>query len=339
LGRSSKEILENGRLLAERRLGRPLTLGQVSHFWQKEAMEFIKRNPLSFLSLLFKKFFLFYQAGEIPDVENYSLSRRYLLPFLKLPFLSLRLILPLAIFGFFLTLKKKNLLLHLFWLSQNLSLSLFWVNTRYRLLTVPIFIIFASFFLIWLTEKIRQRKYKIIFLSLALTLLLAVLVNLRKGEKRESLANFHYNLGIAYSREKEYNKAIEQLNRASVLQPNAAAISFALGTVYFQKKDIASAEECFKKALKIYPDAKTYYNLGFIHEQEGRISLAEQEYKKAIALNPYFLSAHYKLAQLYLEQDKLELALEEIEKVLQQSPQNKEANELKRKIIVNFPIS
>lgn len=334
LGRSSKEILENGRLVAERKLGKSLTLGQASNFWQKQVVEFIEQNPLSFLSLFFKKFFLFYQAKEIPDVENYFLSRRYLLPFLKLPFLSLRLILPLAIFGFFLTLKRKKLFLHLFWLSQNLSLCLFWVNTRYRLLSVPIFIIFASFSLIWLKEKIKQRKYKTVSLCLGVILLLAILVNLGKVESKGKIADFHYNLGIIYSKQKEYNKAIEELNRASVGQPNTAAVFFALGTVYFQKKDLVYAEEYFKKALKIYPDAKTYYNLGFVHQQEGKVSLAEQEYKKAIALNPYFLSAHYKLAQLYLDEGKLELALGEIEKVLQQSPQNEEVRELKRKINV-----
>ncbi len=331
LGRSSEEILQNGRLIAEKKLGRSLTLSQSSVFWRQEAINFIKQNPLSFLTLCCKKFLLFYQAKEIPDVEDYNLCRRYVLPFLRFPFLSLRLILPLAILGFFLSFKRKNLLLHLFWLSQNLSLCLFWVNTRYRLLSVPIFIIFAAFSLIWLKEKIKQKRYKPVSLFLVLVFLLSVLVNLGKGRHREAIAAFHYNLGVAYSRQKDYNKAVRELNEAYNLQINAATV-FALGTAYFQKGDVGKAKEYFGYALTLYPNAETHYNLGFVHQEKGEIHLAKQKYKKAIALNPYFLPARYKLSQLYLEEGKLEMALAEIKKVLQESPQNKEANELKNEI-------
>jgi len=337
LGRSSKDILENGCLIAEKKLRKSLTLAQVSDFWQREALSFIVKNPFSFFSLFFKKFFLFYRAKEIPDVENYSLSQKHLLPFLKLPFLSLRIILPLAIFGFFLTLFKKSnyrsetLTIRFFWLSQNLCLSLFWVNTRYRLLTVPIFIIFASFSLFWLKQKIAQRKYKLFLFCFGLILFLTFLVNIKKGENKSDIVIYHHNLGIAYSHQKEYDRAIKELDKALELQTNADTI-FAKGVIYFKKEDFDKAKECFKNALEIHPAPKFYYSLGLLHQKEKRLFLAKEEYKKAVELNPHFLSAYYKLAQLYLEEGKLEMALIEVENILNQSPNSKEANELKKKI-------
>jgi len=336
LGRTCKEILENARLIAERKTGRSLTLEQASKFWQREAMRFIREHPSEFLFLFLKKFFIFYQAREIPDLISYFFLRKYSLSFLKLPFVSLRLVLPLAILGFLLTLRRQNLILHLFWLSQNLSLSLFWVNTRYRLLTVPVFIIFASFSLLWLRERIKRRERRKTLVFLSALLIFALLVNLKKEENNNQKAIFHYNTALAYSQVKEYNKAIQELNEALLLENKPSKFSSwifeALGTVYYQKGEKSKAKEYFKKALKIYPQPDAHHNLGFIYQEEGKMFLAKQEYKRAINLNPHYPPAHYKLSQIYLEEGRVELALKEIEEVLKELPESREAKELWEKI-------
>ena len=57
---------------AEQVRGRTLKPSEVSAFWRDKALAFIVQNPWRTLSLLLKKFCLFWNAGELPDKYNYS---------------------------------------------------------------------------------------------------------------------------------------------------------------------------------------------------------------------------------------------------------------------------
>lgn len=104
-------------------------------------------------------------------------------------------------------------------------------------------------------------------------------------------------------------KAIELLNTAIAKKPNDATLYNVMGRVYETGlKDIAKAEECFKKALELKPDmTEAFSNMGRIYYNQGvsklgeanmindtqkyqaEVAVAKEFFKKAL---PYFKKAH-----------------------------------------------
>jgi tetratricopeptide (TPR) repeat protein len=93
-----------------------------------------------------------------------------------------------------------------------------------------------------------------------------------------------------------YDKAIEQLVKATELQPESAKAHNLLGLAYFQHKQRAQAEESFTKALALEPsNASAHANLGalcYLRQDYGR---AKELFAKALALSPNLVAANYSM--------------------------------------------
>lgn len=128
----------------------------------EEVIKFIKEKPDVFIRLLLRKFFLFWEAFEEGNNMNYYQIKREYSPFLNLPFfIGFGTIAPLALFGIILALRKKHaLLLNLYVLSSIIALIAFCIIARYRIAIVPVFIVFASFAICFLYERIKGLEYK-----------------------------------------------------------------------------------------------------------------------------------------------------------------------------------
>ena len=71
---------------------------------------------------------------------------------------------------------------------------------------------------------------------------------------------------------------------------------FLLGTRRMEIGDIAGAEACFRKAVKIVPDfAEAYANLGLLLDRQGVTDEAEICYLRSIELNPSYAETHLNL--------------------------------------------
>jgi len=78
-----------------------------------------------------------------------------------------------------------------------------------------------------------------------------------------------------------------------------------------------------------------YAELGNTYLQLKRYKPAEIVLKDALKIDPNFINAHYGLAGAYLNQNKIEEALVELEKVIELAPDSqmaKNAQELMQKI-------
>ena len=72
----------------------------------------------------------------------------------------------------------------------------------------------------------------------------------------EDTANMHYNLGVFYSKQKDYRRALAEFEEAVRLKPDHALAAYNLGHLYAAYyKDRDKAVEYFKKYLGISPDA------------------------------------------------------------------------------------
>ena len=74
---------------------------------------------------------------------------------------------------------------------------------------------------------------------------------------------FHFVIGTAYMKLKEFEKSIEPFKRALEKDPNNVGTLNSLGTAYMATANSEEAIKCYKKALEIKPNSPmAYYNLG-----------------------------------------------------------------------------
>jgi tetratricopeptide (TPR) repeat protein len=115
----------------------------------------------------------------------------------------------------------------------------------------------------------------------------------------------HRNTGLAYHLQKHYFQAIEEFQTALKKDPGVANLHLHLGEVLFDLKDYSAAVHKFRMALKIDPTlSQAYLNLGNIFKIKGETVEALELFQKAIETNPLSAKAYYDQAVLMKEQNQ-----------------------------------
>jgi Flp pilus assembly protein TadD len=115
------------------------------------------------------------------------------------------------------------------------------------------------------------------------------------------------------------DEAIKYLDLALSLDPAHAASLLLLGNAQFRKENYGEAAAAFQKYLELRPnDAEAHISLGLTYEKLGMTEKSEAEYLKSLALDGN-ANAAFSLAKLYYEQNKLEPALEHIQKAIRKN--------------------
>lgn len=148
-----------------------------------------------------------------------------------------------------------------------------------------------------------------------------------------SLAEVHYNIGIAYDRKKQPGEAQQQYMEAIKLKPDFGDAYFALGSSYLAEKKSDQAADAFKKATELMPQSyEAFYNLGAACANQMKYSEAESAFKKATEINPQEPVAHYQLGMAYFGQSKNAEAKAEFMKYLELNPNAADKNDVEELI-------
>ena len=103
-----------------------------------------------------------------------------------------------------------------------------------------------------------------------------------------------------------------------------------IGNAYVKDKQYDRAIETYKKALAIEPKfAEADYNLGSVYEKQKKYDLAVEHYQKAIANRKDFQEARYKLAEVYNQKGEHEEASKIYKELTPYSPSDTIASDLK----------
>ena len=100
------------------------------------------------------------------------------------------------------------------------------------------------------------------------------------------------------------------------LNPSSVDAYNLLGIVYTDEKNYDRALDAFQHALKLAPDStKTHNNLGDLYVAEQKLDLAQQEFNKVLSLSPANRDANYNLGLLELAKGAPAKAIQNFQRV------------------------
>ncbi len=165
-------------------------------------------------------------------------------------------------------------------------------------------------------------------------------------------ARIYINLGVAYAKRDEYDKAIKEYKKAIELYPDFEMTYINMGYMYSKKGMNEEAARAYKAALRLRPYlakyildelrlifsneeadkmvshpysgpsisklelADLYNNVALIYDKQDRFSDAVRMYEKSIETNPEYIDAHVNLGILYRKKEIYDNAVYEFNELL-----------------------
>ena len=110
-----------------------------------------------------------------------------------------------------------------------------------------------------------------------------------------------FQLGLLYTRLKDYPKAIETYEKVGEMDPQHPDTFFNLGYIYALSKDYSKAEKMYSQVVKLAPSYldEALFNLAMVQRKQGKEKESIGSLKWALEVNP-----NNELAHKYLQRAK-----------------------------------
>ncbi|TDJ70440.1 MAG: tetratricopeptide repeat protein [Planctomycetota bacterium] len=132
---------------------------------------------------------------------------------------------------------------------------------------------------------------------------------------------FHSQLGQAFVKLGDYERALPELLIAVELDPTSAGAHYDLGDAYQQSGEQAKARRHLELALELEPElAAAHVGMGNVLRAEGKPDLAAGEYTEALRLRPEYAEACFNLGLTFLDRNMPGRAIENLELALEHKP-------------------
>jgi len=267
---------------------------EMSSYWTRRTLDFVRSNPASAGRLLVKKLVLFWDAFEYPNNVSFGFYQR-ISRVLRWPLAGFGLVAPLGLWGLIVLWRSRRrqvLFLGLFLAFYTASVILFFACDRYRILAVPPLLCLGGGALTWAYRRLAAREYRPLVLALAPLTVAALFVNLDLyGARPRSFCRDWTALGDAYRFANRLPQAIRAYGEATVCDPDD-------------------------------PDPRAL--LGECLARNGRRDAAEQSFLEALRLNPAYSRPRSSLALLLFEEGRIEASAEHLRYLKEQYPSHAE---------------
>lgn len=279
---------EDAARMASIAAGRALTPSEVSAFWLDKGIEFAVREPGRFLKLLGRKFLLFWNHYEVPDVYNYYLFRKTA-PLLAL-LLTFGIIAPLGITGALISFREwhRGRILSGFIIAYMVSVIVFYITSRYRLPAAVMLLPFSAYTIITVTDMIKGMAFKKAIAAGGALLVSFVVVNLNIVDGDRYLSQSHTSLGNIHYREGKAGEAAVEYKTALRLDPKNPDSLNNLAYIYAEKEiNLEEALSLVHRALRSNPDSPEFLDTeAYIYLRMGRVDDARAAIIKALSIDP-----------------------------------------------------
>jgi tetratricopeptide (TPR) repeat protein len=139
--------------------------------------------------------------------------------------------------------------------------------------------------------------------------------------KNPTRHQLHYNLAIVQAQKKDNASAEASYLKALEIKPDYAEALNGLNTLYLSTGQAAKANELAAKAATANPnDAKAQFQVGYVAFNSGKYEEAVEAFKKAETLDPAYAETYYFLGTIALTQNKVDECATRLEKYLSLAP-------------------
>jgi tetratricopeptide (TPR) repeat protein len=139
--------------------------------------------------------------------------------------------------------------------------------------------------------------------------------------RRDSMVAY-YRRGEAYRDERQYDRAVRDLQRARELAPDAPQPLIALGKLYDARGEPARAAEWYAQAADRLHDGDPglLYSLALARYRAGAPMAARDPLRRALAKDDAMPEAHYLLGLVYSDAHQIEDAIASLERAIRLRP-------------------
>lgn len=131
----------------------------------------------------------------------------------------------------------------------------------------------------------------------------------------------YYYLGVAYEKQKLFNRAKESYLKAIELNSANYDSIYNLGLVYIELKDFETAIDCFEQMVsQDINDSNSYFNMGLCYLKMGDLVSSIENFQNTIDINDDDLYAHFYIGNILFEMGLFQDAKDEFKKVIELSP-------------------
>jgi len=141
------------------------------------------------------------------------------------------------------------------------------------------------------------------------------------SEQAKNDVRTHFTLGVLLAGQRQYSEAIHEFETADALKPDTFEILHNLGQAYLRRGDNEKARGVLSRALKLSPDsAETLYLIAQTYSDEGKDLDALELLVKAHKLAPGSTDVIFLMARLSMKQSFYEDAIPLLEEGLKVVP-------------------
>jgi tetratricopeptide (TPR) repeat protein/SAM-dependent methyltransferase len=109
----------------------------------------------------------------------------------------------------------------------------------------------------------------------------------------DRVAEYHYNIALAWRALDRTDKVATHLERAIALRPDHALAQLNLGNVRREQGRAVDAIACYERAISRAPAlAAAHFNLANVLAEQGRWDAATAQYARVLAIEPNHVEAH-----------------------------------------------
>jgi tetratricopeptide (TPR) repeat protein len=346
------------------------TPAEKARFFYARTLDYVRQEPAKFLSGLAHKFTQFTSTREPPGHTDLYLFRQWS-PLLRLlvwkangfgfPF---GVLLPLALFGVLVHLRKVPAAVLLFIIFYPASVILTHVEARYRMPVIVPMCILAGAGLAKITELARLKRWRSLTATGVLCAAVAFLCSLAgpfhseesidydaelhyvvagslgdRGRSAEAIESYrkaigvradyldaYQNLGLLFVEQRKLRQAVAHYTTALAVLPSAAGLYEGMGLALFEQGKTKKAVEQYQRAIEIDPQkASVHDNLGRAFVHLNRLEDANEKFSRALELDPYDPQTHSNMGSLLAMQGKFHKAIEHFETSLRFRPGDPDA--------------
>ncbi len=295
--------------IAEKAEGRTLTPGEVSSYWTKQGVTWIRNHPLDFITLYGKKLYYNISNREISNNRDFHwfFQKIPLLKYNPLGF-GLLLIFSVIALGTGVLRDKRTWMLLAFMILYIAAGALFFFNSRYRLPLLPYYFIFAAAGaqnIVGICKQSHTKCGVLVVVGLITGFMTFYnLVPLPPGPSTYAMTS----TGLYYYEKNDFSKALFYHQKALAIDSTYPEVNLNVGVDFLRLGQVDSARYYFQREYKFNPNRiNAIVNLASLELLHGDPGKAVSYARNALAKLPYDVVANAILLRglFAIDNDKL----------------------------------